>query len=103
MPMGPGMTNMFGLNENEFVQKSIPSLSEAPSHVRQSVIHSARQRYMGAVPLAGQGHGMASGTGGVAGGHVIGHVVSDDNADLASESISQWSQWLKGNAPAPVY
>lgn len=92
IPTGPDMMDVFSLNETEFAQKNIPSLALAPSHVRQSVIHTARQRYSSSIPA---GH---VGSGGVASGHVIEH-----GADAkASDSISQWSQWLKGSAPAPV-
>ena len=91
-PDGPNMMDVFSLSETEFAQKNIPSLALAPPHVRQSVIHTARQRYSSSIPV---GH---VGSGGVASGHVIEH-----GADTkASDSISQWSQWLKGSAPAPV-
>ena len=86
------VTSVFAMSESEFVQKSIPSLTQAPPHVRQSVIHSARQRYSGAIPAS---HAPS------AGGHVPGGRGTNGDADSA-DSISQWSQWLKGSAPAPV-
>lgn len=89
LPMRADLTDVFGLNGPGFAQK--PSLTHAPPHIRQNVIHNARQRYSGAAPASGH----PSSGGGVAMGHVT------DGAD-ADSSISQWSQWLKGSAPAPV-
>ena len=39
----------------------------------------------------------------VASGLPVGHTNQLRNDKEDSESISQWSQWLKGGAPAPVY
>lgn len=96
VPVGPDMTNMLGLSEAELVQKSIPSLTQAPPHIRQTIVHNTRQRYAGPIPT---GHTPSS-SGGVVGGHMT--VGRGGDVESASDSISQWSQWLKGSAPAPV-
>ena len=65
------------------------------SRVRQTVINDARVQYSGVMPL---GHFV----------HTDGRThVSGGSEREATESISQWSQWLKSGAPAgpapPVY
>ena len=91
MPMGPEMSDLFNLSGVDFSQKAIlPSLTHAPPHVRQTVIQNTRQRYSGATPTAAGRAPSAT--------MVLGHA----NASDADSSISQWSQWLKGSAPAPV-
>ncbi len=113
LPVSSDRANVFGLGGAEFAQIPMLSLSHAPSQVRQSVIHNARQRYSGATPTsAGHPGGVAVGhvaervqrysgvtptsAGGVAIGHVTAHV------QAADDSISQWSQWLKESVPPPV-
>lgn len=86
VPMGSDMIDVC-LSGPQFTQRmAVPSLTHAPSRVRQSVIQNTRQRYSGATPTSG--------------GLAMGHVTRHPDAD---SSISQWSQWLKGSAPAPVY
>lgn len=90
--------------------KTLPSLVEAPPHVRQSIVNSTRQRYAGAFPARNQfGESVGSTT-----GHVTGHVMRSSMGSSNSSSVSgmsmseadsvlQWSQWLKkGAPPAPV-
>ena len=74
---------------------SATSVPHGQSCVRQTVINDARVRYSGVMP---SGHFMhAGGRSDVGGG----------GEREATESISQWSQWLKSGAPAgpapPVY
>lgn len=98
LPMESGLTDMFGLSGPEFTQRPMQSLTHAPPHVRQSVIHSARQRYSGATPTSGRPPPGSS----VALGHVTEYIQAAPSSTDADSSISQWSQWLKGSAPAPV-
>lgn len=98
VPMDSDLSDLFGISGPEFAPK--PSLTHAPPHVRQSVIHSARQRYSSATPASGH---PSSGGGVAVGGHVTEHVAQPRAGTDADSSISQWSQWLKGSAPAPVY
>ena len=69
--------------------RSVPLTGQ--SRVRQTVINDARVRYSGVMP---SGHFM----------HASGRPHAEREA---TESISQWSQWLKSGAPAgpapPVY
>ena len=62
-----------------------------PAHQkqRQTVINEVRARYAGNIPHAHTPSGHQSRR-------------YHSNEKDASESISQWSQWLKGSAPAPV-
>ena len=80
---GSNMLNMSAFDGVDF--SSISSTQAPPTHVRQSVINNARARYSGALPT---GHG---------GSHVSGH-----RGHGADAEVTQWSQWLKGSAPAPV-
>jgi hypothetical protein len=91
LPMCPDVADVFSLSGTEFAQKAVPpSLAQAPPHVRQSVIQNTRQRYSGSTPSAGT--------------HTASSTVEFSHRGVsdADSSISQWSQWLKGNAPAPV-
>lgn len=56
--------------------------------ITQRTVNDARLRYAGSMP-----------------GHVTGHVTGHNATSNKEESdrISQWSQWLKGTAPAPVF
>ncbi len=51
--------------------------------VSQQTVNNARLRYAGSMPS-----------------NVTGH---NSNSSEESERISQWSQWLKGTAPPPVF
>ena len=95
------------LDINAFQPSVAPSLAHAPQ-VRQSVVDETRARYSGSAPIKGGVHaseirgqrevGCVKGhTPKYAGGH------GDTNTDTASQSISQWSQWLKNGASEPVY
>ena len=97
-PAGPNLTDLQFVNESPMMGTNFTAASVPQPHVRQTVINVARARYSGVMPSGGHtGHigGSARTQGG--GG--------DDRE--ASESISQWSQWLKSGAPAgpapPVY
>ena len=70
--------------------RSVPLAGQ--SRIRQTVINDARVRYSGVMPSAG---------------HFV-HASGRPHVEReATESISQWSQWLKSGAPAgsapPVY
>ena len=72
-------------------------------------VTNARQRYSGATPISGHTHqnhdAVATTKVGVSAGRVTssGGRRGPDGVECdASNSISQWSQWLKGGAPAPV-
>ncbi len=100
VPMtGTNMSNMFAMSDAEFSHKAIPSFAQAPPNVKQNII-SARQRYSGAAPTGHAPSGAATiSSHVVAGHHVRGSANNGGNAD---DSISQWTQWLQGSAPAPV-
>ena len=63
-----------------------PSVPPRPTVIDGSYVDEARRRYNK-----------------VASGLPMGHTNQLRNDREGSESISQWSQWLKGGAPAPVY
>ena len=63
-----------------------PSLPPRQTVIEGSYVDEARRRYNK-----------------VASGLPVGHTNQLRNDREGSESISQWSQWLKGGAPAPVY
>lgn len=94
------ISNKYQLNEPVFQSTSVaPSLAQAPSRVKQSVITETRARYSGTTPINGGGQNEMR--------QVRGHIPRstgghDPNTDAASQSISQWSQWLKNGAPEPV-
>ena len=75
---------------------SARSVPHGQSRVRQTVINDARVRYSGVMPSGHFMHAGGRSHGGGGGGE-----------REATESISQWSQWLKSGAPAgpapPVY
>lgn len=86
-----------------FQSSDMPSSAPGLSHVRQSIITETRARYSGAAPINGGLH--VSGQKEV--GPLRGHTPrsagsSDSDAETASQSILQWSQWLKNEAPEPV-
>ena len=96
IPLNVDMTTF-----NEFAHlppTTTHSLTQAPPHVRQSVINNTRARYSGAIPTGGNLGGVEQQ------GHVIRHFHGTGTSSEVDESnrISQWSQWLKGSAPAPV-
>ena len=75
---------------SNFSKRSIPQ-----TRIRQTVINDARVRYSGLMPAGHYGHGPTS--------RIHGGI-----NDRETESITQWSQWLKNGAPAtgpapPVY
>lgn len=82
--------NTFGaeLQSNGGVESYILPQHTIPTQ-RQTVINDARARYSGSIPSTSGGHMMSS--------------RYHSKEKEASESISQWSQWLKGSAPAPVF
>ena len=85
-----GDTQVLGSN---YSIRSVPLAGQ--SRVRQTVINDARVRYSGVMP---SGHFVHAGS--------RTHVGGGGERE-ATESISQWSQWLKSGAPAgpapPVY
>ena len=79
-----------GNSQANYSIRSVPLAGQ--SRVRQTVINDARVRYSGVMPSAG---------------HFV-HASGRPHVEReATESISQWSQWLKSGAPAgsapPVY
>lgn len=86
----PGTFGMELLNEQNCSsvtftsEQSFAMNSGAAVGVTQRTVNDARLRYAGSMPS-----------------HVTGHTTTTSNKE--SEQISQWSQWLKGNAPAPVF
>lgn len=105
VPLSTDM-NMLGMADAaNFTRKSaIPSLAQAPPQIRQNVISSARQRYSGIAPSGHVPLGGTTVTGHVVAGHHVrgGGGGSGRPGGNADDSISQWTQWLQGSAPAPV-
>lgn len=79
-----------------------PLSSQAPSHVKQSVVTETRARYSGATPMHMSGVGGHREAGPMRGHTPRSAGSHDSDAEAASQSISQWSQWLKSGAPEPV-
>ena len=93
-----GLTDLYFIGDTQVLGsncsiRSVPLAGQ--SRVRQTVINDAHVRYSGVMLLGHFVH---------AGGRT--HVGGGSKRE-ATESISQWSQWLKSGAPAgsapPVY
>ena len=83
-----------------------PTVDQAYSHIQPLVIAETRARYSGTAPNNGGLHVTRDGSQKEVGcmrGRIQRPAGSHDSyTEAASQSISQWSQWLKSGAPEPV-